>query len=339
MYKLFPDTIITRGFFRDLLLDFSRSELILLPKEISSIIYSIQTNRELTPKEIDVIPELISKEIIFELDSDELPLFPDLKLDWDFPAEISNAVIEIGNRNISYLNDIFEQLESLNCFYFSIILAEPLSNSDLQKVKTIFLESSIVCNELVIAYNENEALENFLSSIILSPRFQYKAKVFNCTNRRFIDKFKDFIILKEGIYSSKHCGCISEDNFNINIYMFTESQKYNTCLNRKVSVDMEGNIKNCLNFAENFGHVETHKISEVIRKEEFKKLWAIKKDDIQICKICEFRYICTDCRAFVENPKDIFSKPLKCGYNPYSGEWENWSQSPLKKGAIHFYDL
>ncbi len=53
----------------------------------------------------------------------------------------------------------------------------------------------------------------------------------------------------------------------------------------------------------------------------------------------EFRYICTDYRAYVEDPEDILSKPLKCGYNPYTGEWSEWSTNPLKQKAIDIYGM
>lgn len=36
---------------------------------------------------------------------------------------------------------------------------------------------------------------------------------------------------------------------------------------------------------------------------------------------------------------DILSKPLKCGYNPYTGEWSDWSTNPLKQKAIEFYGI
>lgn len=49
--------------------------------------------------------------------------------------------------------------------------------------------------------------------------------------------------------------------------------------------------------------------------------------------------ICTDCRAYVEDPEDILSKPLKCGYNPYTAEWSEWSSNPLKQKTINFYGL
>ncbi|HLT42986.1 MAG TPA: hypothetical protein VKZ95_09805, partial [Sphingobacteriaceae bacterium] len=43
---------------------------------------------------------------------------------------------------------------------------------------------------------------------------------------------------------------------------------------------------------------------------------------VDVCKDCEFRYICQDCRAYLKNSDDLYSKPLKCTYNPYEGVWE-----------------
>ena len=47
----------------------------------------------------------------------------------------------------------------------------------------------------------------------------------------------------------------------------------------------------------------------------------IKKDQISVCKDCEFRYVCTDCRAYTQNSGDQYSKPLKCNYDPYTATW------------------
>ena len=71
----------------------------------------------------------------------------------------------------------------------------------------------------------------------------------------------------------------------------------------------------------------------------FKKYWNITKDEISTCKDCEFRYICTDCRSYTESPEDYYSKPLKCGYSPYTNKWEQWSDNPLKNKAIDYYDM
>jgi radical SAM protein with 4Fe4S-binding SPASM domain len=50
---------------------------------------------------------------------------------------------------------------------------------------------------------------------------------------------------------------------------------------------------------------------EAVEKKRFKNLWHINKDQIKVCKGCEFRYICTDCRAYVEDIDDKYSKPKK----------------------------
>ena len=91
--------------------------------------------------------------------------------------------------------------------------------------------------------------------------------------------------------------------------------------------------------SEVFGNIKDTTLKEAIEKPGFKKYWDINKDKIHVCKDCEFRYICTDCRAYVEDPEDILSKPLKCGYNPYTGEWSEWSSNPLKQRAIEFYGM
>lgn len=59
-------------------------------------------------------------------------------------------------------------------------------------------------------------------------------------------------------------------------------------------------------------------LRQALEKENFKDVWSISKSRIKVCKDCEFRHICTDCRAYIDDPNDIYSKPLKCGYDPYS---------------------
>lgn len=85
--------------------------------------------------------------------------------------------------------------------------------------------------------------------------------------------------------------------------------------------------------------VKTSILWEALEHPDFKKYWYIHKDQIEVCKDCEFRYICTDCRAYLEDPDNLYSKPLKCGYDPYTCEWEEWSTNPLKQQAIEYYGM
>ncbi len=139
------------------------------------------------------------------------------------------------------------------------------------------------------------------------------------------------------ISDESHCGIISPAYFSTNTRLFTESQGFNSCLNKKIAVDKKGEIKNCPSMKTSFGNVAHTSLMEVYQKDAFRKIWSISKDDVQKCQDCEFRYICTDCRAYVENPEDNYSAPLKCGYDPYTCEWKDWSSNPLKQKAINYY--
>ncbi len=88
-----------------------------------------------------------------------------------------------------------------------------------------------------------------------------------------------------------------------------------------------------------FGNIFDTKISTVIQKSDFVEKWLINKDQIEICRDCEFRYNCMDCRAYLEDPSNNYSKPLKCGYSPYTNVWEEWSVNPLKNVAKTHYNL
>jgi len=91
--------------------------------------------------------------------------------------------------------------------------------------------------------------------------------------------------------------------------------------------------------SETYGNIADTSIFTALNNANFKKYWNISKSKISVCKDCEFRYVCTDCRAYLENPNNNFSKPLKCGYDPYTNEWSSWSSNPLKEKAIEFYQM
>ena len=331
---------ITRGYSRDLLLDFGRGKITIIPKDVTDFIQALEAGLVTYSKEQqELIEELLESELIFRLSEDEAVLFPELAPAWEYPATISNAVIEITKENILYMNEVFNELEALNCFYYSIIIKEALSDSEILILQRCLDESSILCFDLAVNYFRSGQLNDFLRSWINTARFRSKIIVFDCDDEDFLEGFRKYVHLKNSPYSKNSCGCIKKENFKCNLNLYAESQSHNTCLNRKVSIDGEGNIKNCVSMNESFGNVRVTKIEDIIHTQNFKRYWQIKKDDIRICRDCEFRHICTDCRAFLEDPVDMYSKPLKCGYDPYTNTWEEWSTNPIKYKAVDFYGL
>jgi len=138
----------------------------------------------------------------------------------------------------------------------------------------------------------------------------------------FICENRNILLSTNKIDFLVDCGRISPHYFTINMNVFFESRNFNSCLNRKLCIDAEGNIKNCPAMQQSFGNIKDTTLKEVIEKPGFKDLWFIHKEQIDVCKDCEFRHICTDCRCFIKDPENIYSQPAKCTYNPYICKWQ-----------------
>jgi SPASM domain peptide maturase of grasp-with-spasm system len=281
------------------------------------------------------------EEYIFFTDTPQY--FPKMDIHWEEPFKISNAIVDIGEHS-EPLNwvAIIQEFEELGTKHIQIrsFADKPLSFFDaiLKKCEN----KRVVSVELIIKYQtefDKRLLFDFCNKY---PRVcAVYAHSAPSTETLHISEqgIGHIFFTTEEITTVSHCGIISPEYFTINIKTFTESQQYNTCLNRKISIDTEGYIRNCPSMPEHYGNIKETTLQEAMQHPDFKKYWFINKDQINVCKDCEFRYICTDCRAYIENPEDMYSKPLKCGYNPYTCEWEEWSTSPLKQKAIDHFQL
>ncbi len=284
---------------------------------------------------------LIDNEFAFytELAGDN---FPPLSLYWNEPSKITNSIVDLTHflENGESLVKVLKELRDLGCKVIEFRI-----NNNTLLAKSIEIENVIQrCAELefesldfVLPFT-NQLNDYFESS--LQKENINKVILFNCGyNKVFVKKYFDLVLSSSIIPPNTNCGLIRNDLFISNIKFYTENLHHNSCLNRKISIDAEGNIKNCPSMKESFGNIRDTTISEAIQMPDFKRYWDINKDKIHVCKDCEFRYMCHDCRAYVDDPQDILSKPLKCGYNPYTGEWSEWSTNPLKQKAIDFYEM
>ncbi|MFM5906315.1 MAG: hypothetical protein ACKOPO_01795 [Novosphingobium sp.] len=101
--------------------------------------------------------------------------------------------------------------------------------------------------------------------------------------------------------------------------LFAELRSYNGCLNRKISVRADGTICNCPSLKASYG-TDLALLPQISERPEFRACWTLKKDSLAVCSRCEFRYVCTDCRAYLASDLS-HEKPARCGYDPDSGVW------------------
>ncbi|MEO5890276.1 MAG: grasp-with-spasm system SPASM domain peptide maturase [Ferruginibacter sp.] len=351
------DCIPVRGAVRSVICDLTRSELIFFPDEYYELLEYLLTDKLglLT----DAIEQEEEKKMLFDfidfLNENELicfvkdrTLFPPIKEAWDTHAIIQNAIIDVDTV-LHDFSKIFNELDKLECRFVQIRSFSHLLNlEEVDNLLAAAQHTSIESVELLLKYDPVVADPTYikliedqpiLSNLTLHSAMKERELVADYGNKESDDYTKKYIrVVSQFISSQSHCGNISIKTLNApSVENFFEIKMYNGCLNRKISVDAGGEIKNCPSMLESYGNIQTTDLSKAVNSAGFKDKWNIKKDQVEICRDCEFRYVCSDCRAYVEEPGNIYSKPLKCGYNPYTCEWEDWSENPLKQKAIAYY--
>ncbi|MCK6543211.1 grasp-with-spasm system SPASM domain peptide maturase [bacterium] len=326
--------IPVKGAVKSVICDLQRHEL----KQISNDVFELLELLKNHP--VEYLKNIYTTEFIdeslefcvtneFGFYTEEPWLFPEIDLSWDSPYQISNAIIDSSKQSKHNYKKIIDELDELGCetiqfrFYFCpqlSFLNHILLLTQVSRLKSIQLilkdENLITQKELEEVCRANPRIESI---------FLHSSHLF-----RIIDKIEgshaNIIYFTDRIESHDSCGNINKMYFCINIPMFTEAHKLNTCLNRKISIDVNGDIKNCPSMTRHFGNIHNTSLHSAIIQKEFKDLWLINKDQIEVCKICEFRYVCTDCRAFITEPSNIYSKPSKCTYDPTIGKWLDETQ-------------
>lgn len=356
LFKVYTNCKITRGFTRSVISDIQRQESEFIPNDLAEIIEKLKTkvtvedlltqygieNRETLQ---DYLKFLEEKEYGFYCGSEEFDLFPEMDNSYVVPSHITNTIIELKIENIHILNSIVPQIEALGCKNIAIVFYEALSFNNLMSIFPAFKDTRIKSVEITFKYasfHTQEFIENFNENVNQLTKLTFfdapENKVELWDDKIFFDR----IWTNKDIKSFKSCGVVDTKYFNTNLPKVLEAMNHNSCLNMKLAIDVNGDIRNCPSMPTSYGNIKETTLKEAINKPGFKKYWNLTKDEIEICKDCEFRYICTDCRAYTErthtNAEDLdTSKPLKCGYNPYTREWTEWSANPLKKKVINFY--
>ena len=246
--------------------------------------------------------------------------FSELNKDWDFPSKITNSIICY---NSSIFKKLINQLDDLGCKSIQV----RIKKSSTQIIKKILnsIKNTNIHNIEIISYRSMKSDYSEINDIIINNPRVYKFIQFSSNSNKIITNSwlsRPKFILIESKFKKNNCGFISCHYFNFNFVFYTEALQYNSCLNRKVVIDFNGEIKNCPAMNCSFGNILKDSLIETIEKPDFKKKWHINKDKIEVCKDCEFRYLCPDCRAFLKDPGNIYSQPAKCEYNPYIAKWK-----------------
>src|SRR5699024_10450516 len=120
-------------------------------------------------------------------------------------------------------------------------------------------ELSLTGIEILVAHQISFTEKAMIELMNFSPALM-SLVIFNSPFDKTINHpYQDGAILRyiqRDINTVKLCGKITKDYFSSNLQSFSESLNHNSCLNRKISIDTEGNIKNCPSMPESYGNIK-----------------------------------------------------------------------------------
>jgi len=334
IFLLYADCIPVKGYSRSIIYDLGRNKYKFISNSLCDILlkYEAKTIEEIKNiynyEENDTIDEyfnfLIKNEFIFFCNINEKDNFPKIKLDFKYPALISNAIIDINNKFSYNINDLLNQLEELGCRDIQVRIFNKVSIKFLKELIKNFSNKGFRNIELAFKYVNDFNLEE-LKLFVKENGNIGSILIYNSPYEKIVqENFKGMkgIFLFISRLSEKQLPQFKDNSlFNVSLKYFIEAKYYNPYFNMKITIDSKGNILNYPG-GKVLGVVGKNTIIEVIRKKKYKILSNLNKDKINVCKECEYRYMCFDNRCPILNSKGEWEYKEECYYNPYKNVWK-----------------
>lgn len=331
VFKLFAGCVPVRGARRSTLCDLQRHTYRLIPNAL----YEILTEHADRPAdEIRAAfggdPDgVIDQYFAFLVDEefgfwcDDPAAFPPLDQSWETPERVTNAIVDVGDGSRHDWRRIVGQLDELGCRALQLRFFRSAPPAEVHEAVGAASRSRLRSVEVILKHGPEWSDHELRELCRVHPRLT-ALFIHSAPARRQEHANQGTVPISfwtQPVESAAHCGEVHPAYFVTGLASFTEARHFNSCLNRKISVDENGEIRNCPAMPVSFGNVRDTSLHSAVMQSEFREVWAINKDQVETCSECEFRYVCTDCRAFVRDPGNRLSKPSKCSYDPASASW------------------
>ena len=332
LISLFSCVKIVKGFKNGIICDLQRKQYTEIPLLVCDLILKI-TNEKLNVYNANqlvrdneltgLIEWLLNNDFIFMCKSiEELNNFPEISENWEYPMKLSNAIVDIECINNYSIDKALIELSEVNCDVLQFRFFKELDQSNLNNLLQMTIGKSFTNIELIIP-NSTYTSDSYLKELIVTYSNIISIIIYSSNNSStYSHQQSSIYYTTQDINSETDCGNINKKMFVCDLSFFNEAKSFNTCFNKKISIDKNGEIKNCPSLRKSFGNIANEKLKEIVQREDFDFFGNIKKDNIEVCKVCEYRYMCPDCRAYLKDANDIYSQPAKCYYNPYIAKWK-----------------
>lgn len=118
-------------------------------------------------------------------------------------------------------------------------------------------------------------------------------------------------------------------NFFTSQESYLRNRWWHPCWAAELAVTHNGNILPCIFSRDHvIGNLLDNQLSDVLASDRLRDLWGLTKDKVAVCRDCEYRYACDDCRPLAEGESgDLYAKYPHCTYDPYHGVWHTLAET------------
>jgi radical SAM protein with 4Fe4S-binding SPASM domain len=104
--------------------------------------------------------------------------------------------------------------------------------------------------------------------------------------------------------------------------VFNHNRRWNACWAGKLTVTAAGDALPCvMGRSELVGNVGEKSLAAILAGPRLQALWGLTKDEVAVCRDCEYRYACGDCRPLALAEGDLHGPVSRCTYDPARGDW------------------
>lgn len=307
MISLFEDVRIVKGYNRSVLHDLTKGSFEFISNETFEILDNLQSYENfatcinLNKEQADELIRLDNLNVINHFVS-EKHIFPEIDKTNSLPNHFQAITFIVNESNSKYIE---QKIVLLSLLTQNLFLIFEEINLEFVEFLTEFLKDN---QHLRIIFCGKRELLDELDSIV--------------------SKKKVFCEYSEVDLADKTAYIESFPSLHNNYLLFNENLNYNSGFFEKILVNKDGRIG--INLFDdlilgNLQELETIEDFENLKtNSQYQELIKIKVEQIVVCQLCEFRYMCTDIKVprRTKFSTELFFKE-ECRYNPFVSKWKH----------------
>lgn len=243
--------------------------------------------------------------------------------EWRAPAHITNAVMDIDRHSVWGPGHV-QCLRAVQCHYIQFRVLEEIEQTRIVDLLNSFDRSHIDHVQLLLPAIFADDIEWMQSLLDQYPRLN-SIRVYGMSQPG--ERYSD-AIMRPIIWMGSPLNGYgpSKVRMVITMALFCESQSHHNYFNRKLYIAKDGAIGNAPETTSRHGNMndirDGNEMVDIVDRPDFQTYWRVSKEMVDVCKDCEFRYMCMDNRVPQPRTPESWFHERECPYNPYICKWK-----------------